>query len=42
MEENLIELWQEHECLYDISNEMYHNLAEKEKRWTEMLFNKAG
>ncbi|KAF4115304.1 hypothetical protein G5714_002793 [Onychostoma macrolepis] len=36
MEEHLIELWQEHECLYDISTEMYHNRAEKEKRWTEI------
>ncbi len=36
MEENLIEMWQEHECLFDISNEMYHNRAEKEKRWTEI------
>ncbi len=29
-------MWQEHECLFDISNEMYHNRAEKEKRWTEI------
>ncbi len=36
MEENVIELWQEHECLYDISTKMYYNRAEKEKRWTEI------
>ncbi|XP_073731832.1 uncharacterized protein [Misgurnus anguillicaudatus] len=36
LEQNLIELWQEHECLYDVSHEMYHNRAEKEKRWTEI------
>lgn len=36
LEQNFIELWQEHECLYDVSHEMYHNRAEKEKRWTEI------
>lgn len=36
LEQNLIELWQQHECLYDVANEMYHNRAEKEKRWTEV------
>ncbi|XP_056116082.1 uncharacterized protein LOC130091946 [Rhinichthys klamathensis goyatoka] len=36
LEQNLIELWQEHECLYDVGHEMYHNRSEKEKRWTEI------
>ncbi|KAM6904503.1 uncharacterized protein FYW49_014592 [Xenentodon cancila] len=36
MEQKLIELWQKHECLYDVSHELYHNKAEKESRWTEV------
>ncbi|XDV11462.1 hypothetical protein PO909_000400 [Leuciscus waleckii] len=36
LEQNLIELWQEHECLYDVGHEMYHNRSEKEKKWTEI------
>lgn len=36
MEQKLIELWQKHECLYDVSHELYHNKAEKEEKWTEV------
>ncbi|XP_061567664.1 uncharacterized protein wu:fb74b10 [Cololabis saira] len=36
MEQRLIELWQTHECLYDVSHDLYHNKAEKEHRWAEV------
>ncbi|XP_048838557.1 uncharacterized protein wu:fb74b10 [Brienomyrus brachyistius] len=36
MEESLVELWQEHQCLFVVSDDLYHNRAEKEKRWTEI------
>lgn len=36
LEESLVELWQEHQCLFDVSDDLYHNRAEKEKRWTEI------
>lgn len=29
-EQSFIELWQEHESLYDVSHEMFHNRSEKE------------
>jgi len=31
MEEKLVEIWQEHQCLFDVSSELYHNWVEKEK-----------
>ncbi|KAM9342392.1 uncharacterized protein KZ484_015105 [Pholidichthys leucotaenia] len=35
-ERTLIKLWQEHPCLFDVSNPQYHNRAEKEKAWREV------
>jgi len=31
MDEKLVEIWQEHQCLFDVSSELYHNWVEKEK-----------
>ncbi len=33
MEEKLINLWQEHECLYNVNDNSYHNRTDKEKSW---------
>lgn len=33
MEERLVELWQEHECIYNVSSKNYHNRFEKENCW---------
>lgn len=34
-ENKLLELWQEHECLYSLSDKC-HNKLEREKRWAEI------
>ncbi len=36
MEENIIELWQEHECLYNVTSKTYHNRSDKEKSWVSI------
>lgn len=33
MEGKLVELWQENECLFDVSSKEFHIREEKEKRW---------
>ena len=33
MEERLVQLWQEHQCLFNISCKNYHNRLAKEKSW---------
>ncbi|KAK7925262.1 hypothetical protein WMY93_007572 [Mugilogobius chulae] len=35
-EELLVEKWQLHECLYNVSCKTYHNRVEKEKAWAEI------
>ncbi|XP_062239063.1 uncharacterized protein wu:fb74b10 [Platichthys flesus] len=35
-EHSLIEIWQEHQCLFDVSSSQYHNRVEKEKAWREI------
>ncbi|KAM9310164.1 uncharacterized protein KZ484_026107 isoform 1-T1 [Pholidichthys leucotaenia] len=35
-EDQLVELWRQHECLYNVSSKSYHNKAEKEKAWEQM------
>ena len=36
MEDCLIDLWQDHECLYNVSCKDYHNRYEKDKRWRQI------
>ncbi|KAI4900990.1 hypothetical protein NFI96_032983 [Prochilodus magdalenae] len=35
-EEKLVELWREHECVFDVSSHFCHDRVEKEKGWTEI------
>lgn len=36
MEDLLVDLWKQYECLYDVSSDTYHNKAEKERCWEEI------
>ncbi|XP_016373045.1 uncharacterized protein LOC107712335 [Sinocyclocheilus rhinocerous] len=36
MEEQLVEMWQQHDCLFNVSSKLYHNRSDKEKSWGEI------
>ncbi|XP_042364129.1 uncharacterized protein wu:fb74b10 [Plectropomus leopardus] len=36
MEDLLVDLWKQYECLYDVSSDTYHNKLEKERCWEEI------
>ncbi|RXM95228.1 hypothetical protein EOD39_17113 [Acipenser ruthenus] len=36
IEERMVEMWQEHPCLFDISDISYHDRSWKEQRWREI------
>ncbi|XP_049323079.1 uncharacterized protein LOC125806764 [Astyanax mexicanus] len=36
LETSLVELWQQHSCLYDLSSSSYHDRQAREKRWQEI------
>ncbi|CAM4674260.1 unnamed protein product [Leuciscus chuanchicus] len=36
MEERMLEMWQQYECLFNVSSKEYHNRSDKEKSWGEI------
>ncbi|TDH13772.1 hypothetical protein EPR50_G00036380 [Perca flavescens] len=36
LEERIVEMWQQHECLFNVSSKQYHNRDDKEKSWGEI------
>lgn len=36
MEDLLVDLWQQYDCLYNVSSDIYHRRAEKERCWEEI------
>ncbi|XP_029953718.1 uncharacterized protein LOC115393067 [Salarias fasciatus] len=35
-ENKLLELWEQHECLYNLSSDKFHNKIERERKWVEI------
>lgn len=35
-EDRFLELWQQHECLYNLSADKFYDKMEREKKWAEI------